>query len=416
MDCWEVLGITPRSDKKTIKIAYAKLLKQTRPDEDPEGFQRLHAAYKEAQSWEDYYYDDEPEFDTDTASDQFVDPFEAGNQQANELENSHEALVLTENVTHSEVALPPLNTTAEESLPKELVESTLHSPNNEVYIEQPVKVLSDEELALLEDIREQEKILSDSWEVFREKVNNLVLDSKACNKVENWNFLSTMPAMKDLEFRKNAGDSLFEVVSELNEEALKKKSLYIKRPVINHLNQLFQWDKLWQEYEYRYSESLLEGVFPYLEETEKVVKGTRNTREVHYYRRIGAFAIDSAIGAAIAMAIYAVGNHFSPADDSYGVLWVMCWVLFYTLIIIPFQECSTHQATFGKRILSLKVIDNRGDRLNFFHAFGRSFVTLLCCGLFKFVLWINLILSWWKNELLQDSLSRSYVIKKGGWD
>ena len=58
MNCWEVLGIEPKSDKKTIKIAYAKSLKQTRPDEDPEGFQRLHSAYKEALSWEDYYADE----------------------------------------------------------------------------------------------------------------------------------------------------------------------------------------------------------------------------------------------------------------------------------------------------------------------------------------------------------------------
>src|SRR5690554_567882 len=45
---WSELGIEPTDDTRAVKRAYAKLLKQTRPDENPEGFQRLHAAYKDA--------------------------------------------------------------------------------------------------------------------------------------------------------------------------------------------------------------------------------------------------------------------------------------------------------------------------------------------------------------------------------
>ena len=33
MNAWEILGIEPTSDKKTIKRAYAKLLKQYHPEE-----------------------------------------------------------------------------------------------------------------------------------------------------------------------------------------------------------------------------------------------------------------------------------------------------------------------------------------------------------------------------------------------
>lgn len=43
-----VLGIAADADERAIKIAYAKLLRQTRPDEDPEGFQRLNEAYQHA--------------------------------------------------------------------------------------------------------------------------------------------------------------------------------------------------------------------------------------------------------------------------------------------------------------------------------------------------------------------------------
>ena len=48
MSPWEILGIAPTYDAKAIKRAYASKLKQTKPDEDPEGFQALHQALHQA--------------------------------------------------------------------------------------------------------------------------------------------------------------------------------------------------------------------------------------------------------------------------------------------------------------------------------------------------------------------------------
>lgn len=45
---WSELGLSGPADLKTIRGAYAQRLKATHPEEDPEGFQRLHAAYQEA--------------------------------------------------------------------------------------------------------------------------------------------------------------------------------------------------------------------------------------------------------------------------------------------------------------------------------------------------------------------------------
>lgn len=47
MNAWEILGIEPTSDKKTIKTAYAKLLKQYHPEENPEKFKQIQAAYQQ---------------------------------------------------------------------------------------------------------------------------------------------------------------------------------------------------------------------------------------------------------------------------------------------------------------------------------------------------------------------------------
>lgn len=45
---FELLGLRPGAEAADVKRAYARLLRTTRPDEDAEAFQRLHAAYKTA--------------------------------------------------------------------------------------------------------------------------------------------------------------------------------------------------------------------------------------------------------------------------------------------------------------------------------------------------------------------------------
>lgn len=48
---WEILGISPTSDIKTIKSAYSKLAKQNNPEEHPEEFQEINAAYRQAMEY-----------------------------------------------------------------------------------------------------------------------------------------------------------------------------------------------------------------------------------------------------------------------------------------------------------------------------------------------------------------------------
>lgn len=45
---WQTLGLDDDADERSIKRAYARLLKQNRPDDDPEAFQRLRNAYEDA--------------------------------------------------------------------------------------------------------------------------------------------------------------------------------------------------------------------------------------------------------------------------------------------------------------------------------------------------------------------------------
>jgi len=66
MSCWTLLGLPATPDTRTIKRHYAKLLKQTRPDEDPEAFQRLRDAYEQAME-QAQWLDEEQEPDTGAA-------------------------------------------------------------------------------------------------------------------------------------------------------------------------------------------------------------------------------------------------------------------------------------------------------------------------------------------------------------
>lgn len=50
MDCWSVLNIERDADERSIKRQYARLLKTTRPDDDPAAFQNLRDAYEQALS------------------------------------------------------------------------------------------------------------------------------------------------------------------------------------------------------------------------------------------------------------------------------------------------------------------------------------------------------------------------------
>ena len=65
MSCWTVLGLTPDADTRSIKRQYAALLKNTRPDDDAEGFQRLRDAYEQALNYKEWaqFNDDQQDDD-----------------------------------------------------------------------------------------------------------------------------------------------------------------------------------------------------------------------------------------------------------------------------------------------------------------------------------------------------------------
>lgn len=63
----EALELEPDADERAIKRAYARLLRDNRPDEHPEAFQRLHEAYQTALQWQRYRQNTADELQIDQA-------------------------------------------------------------------------------------------------------------------------------------------------------------------------------------------------------------------------------------------------------------------------------------------------------------------------------------------------------------
>ena len=405
MDCWEILGIERFSDKKTIKIAYAKQLKLHRPDEDPEGFQQLHRAYKSALSWVPDVVDESSWMTRDD---------ERSQSSAQSLSNAlREALEETSKQESRDLSEGSANIVTVQPTAIIDIDNTQADAKSEP---------SEEDLLLLEEIHGQEHLLSEDWQKFHHKVSEIVKSNNNCNDLTQWQFLESLSSMNDLEFRKAASDQLFEIVAEVNSVSLDNKHLHIKRPVLNYLNQQFSWDKKWQDYQLVHPRRMLNAVYPYLAESDKPIKGINKKRELYYYRRGAAFAIDLSL-LFIPILLYAllkgalVAAGFANWVKQLGIegeTIALIWVAAYLLLIIPIQESSKHQATCGKRLLALQVIDKQGDRIGFFQAFWRGLLTVFCCIGIKVVVFINFALSYWRSEILQDTLSRSYVILRPG--
>lgn len=106
-------------------------------------------------------------------------------------------------------------------------------------------------------------------------------------------------------------------------------------------------------------------------------------RYAGFWRRLAAFAIDHLIVIAVFAAVVfgiGVGYVLLSADMDHAVsayleiayfavkpLSVVVLWLYYAIL-----ECGPHQATLGKRALSIKVTNLAGERIGFWRSFGRQ--------------------------------------------
>lgn len=88
----------------------------------------------------------------------------------------------------------------------------------------------------------------------------------------------------------------------------------------------------------------------------------------------------------------------------YQIMFMASMVLYY-----PLLESSKLQGSIGKFVVSIKVVDKKGDRLSFLMALGRLMGTVIACT----PLFIGIIMiAFTDNRGMQDMMTETYVVKK----
>ena len=131
-----------------------------------------------------------------------------------------------------------------------------------------------------------------------------------------------------------------------------------------------------------------------------------------FWIRLLALLVDSAIlfllGGVIALLCAGLG---AAAGEAYLLTLGMG---LYTLIYFlywPVMHASARQATFGKAMLGLKVVDNAGNRISFLRALGRFLATFVSGA----VLMLGYLVAAFtaRKQALHDLLASTLVVREG---
>ncbi|MEL6300679.1 MAG: J domain-containing protein [Pseudomonadota bacterium] len=215
-DCWEVLGISSDSDERTIKRAYSGLLKKTRPEDDPAGFEQLHAAYKAARQHARWMRED--------------DELESGEvhmslpeMAVNEAEESHE-------VPHAELSEP----------------SSLVAPITELTSTQRATIE-----ALMERLEEMRSV------------------PMSLGLIPAWEFILSHPGNVDDSFRLALGQRVLDFVVEVEATAQRqgKAGSPLHTELMARLNMVFLWT--YHHYEYDWPDGDINGLVARMSESPR---------------------------------------------------------------------------------------------------------------------------------------------------
>lgn len=407
MDPWVLLGIEPSDDTRAIKRAYAKKLKQTRPDEKPQEFQQLHSAYKRALTIAE---SPQPVIES-------PQPVVASPQPV--VENSQ-----------------PLIETAQsgEDSPQPAMETHQPAPPEETAVaeREPPPELPPEQHSAAVEAERQKRI--DEYRRVLQQVDRALENDRRIGMEKTWRFLAECSYLLEEEFNWNLGLGVFECFARFNSEAPEKGCNQKYRPqvtanILAYGDMLFGWSEN-RDYLYReFGEALCDAVLDSMQgEPQSVdpLQGVRGGRKLikhkpqpaeesldyyyfgHLLARAFAFLLDIFLVYVVVglttsiIMIKAIGKSEGAANLT--ALFVS--ILGY-LVLAWIAESSRWQATPAKHLLGYRVTDRHFKRVGYLHGLWRIFSFILTLPLFKVGWFINCFLG---GNLLHDRLSRTYVI------
>jgi uncharacterized RDD family membrane protein YckC len=139
--------------------------------------------------------------------------------------------------------------------------------------------------------------------------------------------------------------------------------------------------------------------------------------------RIVAYLIDAAILGGIAGVIFVasiaigIGANTGGNSSAGGVFAIIFGVLFIYviyplgfLLYFTFMEASEKQATIGKSVMKIKVVNSYGERMSTSESFMRNFlgrlISMFTCGIGLFM-----ALFTENNQGLHDMIGKTYVVE-----
>ncbi len=369
---WKELEIPATNDVRAIKRAYAQKLKRHRPDDDPEGFQQLHRAYKQALQLA------EMADERTTFSDQSDIPFSEA-----EYENPEEEMDWSDRPEHDS-GIQPMSEEEADS------DTDLHP--------------------LLDSLVEECK--------------HCLSRTQGLSDPGAWSFLSTTPELLDSDFNHQLGQAVFNAIDD------KERCSGVKPhpAVLRYLNHLFNWTGKRQLYYLQFGESSCDWIFQSLDSetnsndllrgvrggdpVEPTIQSTSSSPQLDYASyamRSLAFLTDLFfLITAIALLIVGPYNLLYP-DDPISDFWLLAYTPPAYLLLVLIMECSPLQATPGKYLLGMTVVNRFGMRLPLWHNLLRVLAFTASGLLWKVIFVLNAFL---KGRLLHDRISNSFVVRK----
>ena len=194
MNYWAILGIPKTKDLREIKRAYARKLKKTKPDEDPEGFKKLHAAYKWA---------------TSSARDNLTTELPMIKKDVSYKQNfSHRTL-------DTEIVLKRSNT-------------DFYSNHDDFISTSPQENQYSQEISenqeLESDVEEYVHYLQEKWQSLTQHVDNAMMTRDTLNDLHHWEFLEHQDALFDFQFKSDfSNGSVFNQIKTSPDNKLEEK-------------------------------------------------------------------------------------------------------------------------------------------------------------------------------------------------
>lgn len=384
MNCWDVLQLAPTTDVRAIKKAYAVLLKQNRPDDNPAGFQRVHGAYQDALSWAE----DNTQPDAQSACDPAADPLPS-------LADSTPALTPPEPVA----AAPGLS-----AVPTATADATTL----------PRADTAADTAPHLSEAEQWETYLDQQWDTLVQQVEALLDDPAQRNEPSAWRFLMESEALLDIDFKSAFAMRFLQRLLELFREQQDTQTQLLQPAIVQHLNQWFWWSERRHQYDDYVDPQLLDDFLlwwqapPVQASTTAPLPAQAPVSPVpygNYYLRWLALVID---GAGL-LAIGALGGLLLAPPGLEWVAGMLVVVAGYPLLS-PLFEATPLQGTPGKYLCKLKVCDRQGKPIGFPRALLRSALFGVCLYFFYVTVIINLLI--WDGRLLHDRLSGSVVLRR----